>query len=62
MARDLIEAKGVSRQVKPRQLARAAEETGASLADTLRLLAALYMGGQGQGPAPIATRIAEKSG
>lgn len=55
-ARDLLEAKGLLRLIKPRQLVAAARENDRSLAETLRLLAALYMGGQGQGPVPVTER------
>ncbi|MEQ8226712.1 MAG: hypothetical protein RIA64_01400 [Rhodospirillales bacterium] len=55
-ARKLLEAKGLLRLIKPRKLVAAAKENDRSLSETLRLIAALHMGGQGQGPVPITER------
>lgn len=57
-ARDLLFQKGLLNAISPKVLAAAAKEAARSLPDTLRLIAGLYMGGQGQGPAPVAERLA----
>lgn len=45
-------------KISPAEFADAADETGLAFAKLLELLATIAMGTQGQGPAPIATRIA----
>lgn len=62
-ARAFLSNRGVkSKHVSPLKLAQASEELGKSFSETLALLRQLMMAGQGQGPAPIAQKIAEKQG
>ena len=46
---------------RARALALAAAESGKSLAETLRLVASLQLAGQGEGPSPVAERVALKA-
>lgn len=57
-AREFLRSKRMLDIIPPRLLAASAKETGQSLAETLRFLARLQMGGQGLGPAPIAEELA----
>lgn len=61
-AKDLLQRNDASGIVSPRALAGAAMETGKSLAKTLQLIAALALGGQGEGPAPIGRAAEEDDG
>lgn len=46
--------------LSPADFAGASKELGKGFGDTLKLVAALAMGGQGCGPAPIAEAIAKR--
>lgn len=60
-ARAYLGSKGVKRQdMSARDFADGAAEINQSFDKTLELVATLQMGGQGQGPAPVAAKIAEK--
>ena len=61
-ARDLINARGLAGAVSPARLLASAKEMQLGLAETLKLLAELLSGGQGQGPFPetIAALEADK--
>lgn len=51
-AKELLQKNDATGIVSPRALAGAAIEGGKSLSKTLQLIAALALGGQGEGPAP----------
>lgn len=53
-----LSERGIS-SISPRRLATAAQELGKTFAAVLELIMTLRSGGQGQGPAPIAERIAK---
>jgi len=57
-AKELLATKDVS-GITARALADAAHEGGKSLGETLKLVAALASGGQGEGPAPEGRAAAE---
>ena len=58
-ARAFLRKRGVpSRVMSPRKFAEAAEQTGKSFSQLLRMTARLMMGGQGQGQAKEARQIA----
>lgn len=58
-ARAFLHKRGFNTAAMPaRSFAAAAEETGRSYKDMLGVVAALQLETQGQGPAPIATKIA----
>lgn len=58
-ARAFLQGKGLrTSDVSPHDFAAAAAESDRSFADTLKMVAALQLGGQGQGPAPRAEKLA----
>ena len=59
-ARAFLHERGIRpADIRARDFAAAAAELGKSFIETLRLIATLFAGGQGMGPAPIASQIAE---
>jgi hypothetical protein len=60
-ARAFLQKRGFSTgDIPPRLFASAAKQMNKSFSDLLKEIARLQLGGQGQGQAPDATRIAEK--
>ena len=49
----------LTKDISPREFVAAAEELGKGFAETLKLIATLQLGGQGQGPAPEGKAAAE---
>jgi hypothetical protein len=61
-ARKYLQTKGLrTSDMNPRDFAAAAAEAGKRFGETLRLVAALQMGTQGRGPAPIGEAIAREN-
>lgn len=61
-ARKFLHGHGIKPSViSPRRFATAASELGKTFSDLLALIRRLASAGQGQGQAPIAKQIAEKS-
>jgi len=54
-AKELLKKRGI-KAIKPLQLAKASEQMGKSLLETLAIIAFLQSGGQGQGPFPFTER------
>lgn len=58
-ARFFLQRKGLrTSDMSPRAFAEAAAETGKSFSDLLKTIAVLQLGGQGQGQAPQAAKLA----
>jgi hypothetical protein len=61
-ARAYLHKHGISsKEVPPHLFAATAKKTGKTFSDLLKTIARLMNQGQGEGEAPIATRIAEKN-
>lgn len=60
-ARAFLQKKGIpSRAIPPKLFAATAKKEGKTFSELLKTISRLMLGGQGQGQAPEATKIAEK--
>lgn len=58
-ARNFLEGKGLGDAMPARLFAAASRELGRNFSETLKVVAELMAEGQGQGPAPEASKLAE---